>query len=131
MAKRYDFVARYRAAPNRAVPRPAFRIGKEPLDRAVRDSPIVNRKPQIDVYQCVGCGESLEYCSAIPVAIYDPGFSRQKTGVQFQVLVVRQGRAALLELQFVKDVERKPRDLDQLPSQGRFSTAGIPEYGHS
>jgi hypothetical protein len=44
---------------------------------------------------------------------------------------MRHSEAALLELQFVKDVKRQPRDLGQLPSQGRFSTASISEYGHS
>jgi hypothetical protein len=44
---------------------------------------------------------------------------------------VRHSRAALSELQFVKDVKRQPRDLGQLPRQGRFSPAGVSEYGHS
>ena len=49
--------------------------------------------------------------------------------MQLQVLVVRHSRAALSELQFVKDIKRQPRDLGQMPRQGRFSTARVSEYG--
>jgi hypothetical protein len=59
----------------------------------------------------------------------DPGFARQEIAVYLQVLLVRHSRAALSELQFVEDVKRQPRDLGQVPSEGRFSTAGISEYG--
>jgi hypothetical protein len=54
---------------------------------------------------------------------------RQKIAVQLKIFFVGDSLATLSELQFINDAKRQPRDLGQLPSEGRFSSTGVSEYG--
>jgi hypothetical protein len=81
--------------------------------------------------QGVGCVESFPCCGGVAIAVDDPALLRQQIAVRLEVLIVRHSLAALPELQFVNDEKRQPRDLGQLPSQGRFSSACVSEYGHA
>src|ERR1700733_3208885 len=131
MAARYGLVARHRAAPQRAVLRPGFRIREETFDQTLCYLPGENRKPWIDVDQGVGRGKSFPGCGGVAVAIDDPGLLGQKIAVQRKIFFVGDSLTALSELQLINDAKRQLRDLGYLPRQDRFSSPGVPEYGHA
>ena len=79
MAARYSLVARHRAAPQRAVLRPAFRIREETFDQTLCYLPVENRKPWIDVDQGVGRAKSFPGCGGVAVAIDDPGLLAKRS----------------------------------------------------
>jgi hypothetical protein len=83
MAAPNDLVAVYRAAPHRAVLRPALGIDEQAFDQALRDPPIMDDERQIDVDERVGLREALPCRCDRTEAVNDPLFALQQIRVDF------------------------------------------------
>lgn len=83
------------------------------------------------MHQSIGLLEALPRVCFTAIAINNPSGSSDEIVMDLQVLINRDSASARVKLDQVNDVQWQSSDRRQLESEGRFSTARIPENGHS